>query len=215
MKKLTTTSYILLGQLAAQPWSAYDLTKHLRRSNVSAFWPRAESHIYDEVKNLVAHKLATVKDEATGSRQRSVYSIAPKGRRALKKWVAVPGNGRLMQWEQMVKISYADYGSKDQLIAQLADMRKAILSRPQAWVALMEDDPTVGKRFPHRTHIGVLSAELMLRETRMLLDWLEWVEREVANWLHTRQSAESDITLENTFTQVKEAMKQLVEKFGE
>ena len=59
MKKLTTTSHAILSLLALREWSAYELTQQMHR-NVGLYWPRAERGIYDEVKNLVDHGLASV-----------------------------------------------------------------------------------------------------------------------------------------------------------
>lgn len=194
VKKLSTTSYVLLGQMAAKSWSAYDLTKHMRRSSLQYFWPRAESHIYDEVKNLVAHGLATVKSEATGKRARAVYSINAKGRRALKKWVAEPGAARVNEWEQLVKIFYSDYGSKEQLIAHLSDIRSNVLSGLRESMALIDADPPLGMTFPHRTHIGVLTSELLMREVETILEWTDWVEAEIADWPDTKHSPQNERT---------------------
>ena len=63
MKKLTPTSYALLGLLARKPWSAYELNAHMQYSVLNAFWPRAASGVYSEPKKLVANKLATASEE--------------------------------------------------------------------------------------------------------------------------------------------------------
>ena len=42
---LTATSYAILGHLAMQPWTMYDLAAQMRR-NVHYFFPRAESQVY-------------------------------------------------------------------------------------------------------------------------------------------------------------------------
>ena len=55
--RLTTTSYALLGWLSVRPSSTYELATQMR-ANLSLFWPRAESRLYAEAKNLVAHGLA-------------------------------------------------------------------------------------------------------------------------------------------------------------
>ncbi|MBQ0719534.1 MAG: PadR family transcriptional regulator [Gammaproteobacteria bacterium] len=213
MKKLTSTSYVLLGQLAAQSWSAYDLTKHLKRSNLRDFWPRAESHIYDEIKNLVAHDFSTVEDKAIGKRQRSVYSITRKGRSALKKWVAEPARGRIVEWEQLIKISYADYGSKDDLLQQISDIRKDIISRVQGDVDLLDATPALGKTFPHRLHIGTLNSALIIPQLEAILDWTDWVEAEIASWPNTRQSVESDETISNHLPTTIASMKKIISRY--
>src|SRR4051794_33638678 len=44
---LTTTSHAILGLLAIQPWSTYELTRQMDRS-LGRFWPRAHSKLYEE-----------------------------------------------------------------------------------------------------------------------------------------------------------------------
>src|SRR6516162_6651932 len=72
--KLTTTSYLILGLLALRRWSTYELAQQMKRS-IHFYWPRAESHIYEEPKKLVAHGLAAASSEQTGRRPRTMYAI--------------------------------------------------------------------------------------------------------------------------------------------
>lgn len=65
MRRLTTTSYAILGLLAVRPRSAYGLVEQMKRSNIRLLWPRAESKLYEEPKNLVAHRLARVREVRT------------------------------------------------------------------------------------------------------------------------------------------------------
>ena len=68
--ELNTTSYAMLGMLAIRPWSTYELAKQIRR-NLRFFWPRAESGLYDEPKNLVEHGLALSERSLVGRRPRT------------------------------------------------------------------------------------------------------------------------------------------------
>ena len=83
MKELTTTSYALLGLLALKPWTTYELAQQMDRS-LRNFWPRAQSKLYEEPKNLVEHGLAASEKQQVGRRPRTVYSITPGGRDALR-----------------------------------------------------------------------------------------------------------------------------------
>ena len=83
---LTTTSFAILGLLAVQPWSTYELTRQMDRS-LGRFWPRAHSKLYEEPKKLVAQGLAEATSGAQGRRPRTVYTITADGRRALKRYV--------------------------------------------------------------------------------------------------------------------------------
>src|ERR1043165_5639122 len=90
--ELTTTSYAILGLLAIKPWTTYELAQQMGRA-LGQFWPRAESMLYEEPKKLVAHGLVRASAESVGKRPRTVYTITPKGRRALRAWVPEPGTG--------------------------------------------------------------------------------------------------------------------------
>ncbi len=213
MKKLTATSYVLLGQLAIQPWSAYALTKHFQRSIIRYFWPRAESHIYDEIKNLAAHGLTTVEDELKGKRQRSVYSITPQGRQALSSWVSEPGNSRLLEWEQLAKVSYADYGTKAQMVEHINAVRGDALERVRHMLTLICDtDPPAGRVFPHRSHIGVLTGDLVFRELEMIISWADGVEAEIANWPDSQYSEAGEQTYQSIIVSIEKRARALLEK---
>src|SRR6266852_6548284 len=114
--KLTTTSHLILGLLALQRWSTYELAQQMQRS-IHYYWPRAESHIYEEPKKLVAHGLATATREYAGRRPRTVYAITDKGRKALQAWLAEPGKGPLVEFEGLVKVLFAEQAGKDELLA--------------------------------------------------------------------------------------------------
>src|SRR3954451_12144706 len=101
--QLTTTSYAILRLLAVRPWSTYELAQQMRVA-LGQFWPRAESKLYEEPKKLVAHGLAKAAQESVGKRRRTVYSITPKGRKALAKWIPEPGAGPSVEFEALVKV---------------------------------------------------------------------------------------------------------------
>ena len=46
-RPLSTTTYAILGLLAVQPWSTYELTRQMDRS-LGRMWPRAQRKLYEE-----------------------------------------------------------------------------------------------------------------------------------------------------------------------
>src|SRR4051794_3488113 len=118
MKKLTSTSYAVLGLIAVRPSTAYELARLVSRS-LEYVWPRAEGRIYDEPKLLVEHGLAKGTPELTGKRPRTVYSITAKGRRALTVWLSDPGAGLQLEYEALLKVVFAEHSTKEQLQANL------------------------------------------------------------------------------------------------
>lgn len=128
MKKLTPTSYALLGLLARRPWSAYELNVNMQTSVMGAFWPRAASHVYSEPKKLVALKLATAKKEQLNGRDRTVYKITAAGLKALQGWLASPTESYVtLSFEAMLKFLYAASGDKKTLAANLDDIEQSTL----------------------------------------------------------------------------------------
>src|SRR5262245_61619004 len=97
--------------LAVRPWSAYELTKQMRRS-LAYCWPKAESVLYDEPKRLVSLGLASARDESTGAaRTRAVYSITKAGRTALREWLGTTPAPPRFELEPLLRLLYADHGS--------------------------------------------------------------------------------------------------------
>lgn len=129
MKKLTPTSYALLGLLARGPWSAYELNFYMQSSVLNAFWPRAASHVYSEPKKLVELKLATARAEERNGRQRTVYKITAAGHKALESWLGSSTESYVtMSFEAMLKFLYAASGDRQSLEANLNAIEESALS---------------------------------------------------------------------------------------
>ena len=119
---MTTTSYAILGLLAVKPWTTHELVQQVDRS-MRRIWPRAQSKLYEEPKKLVAHGYARATDDSVGRRRRTRYTITAKGRRALAAWLQEPGDGPILEFEQLLKISFADSGSKADIVTNLEATR--------------------------------------------------------------------------------------------
>lgn len=114
LPKLSPTSYALLGLLAREPASAYDLNTVMQTSLIRVFWPRAESHVYSEPKKLLAHGLVSETREKSGGRSRTVYTITAAGRLALADWLRQEDSAEhRSQAEFMLKLILADAGTPE------------------------------------------------------------------------------------------------------
>jgi len=187
MRPLTTTSYAVLGLLAVRPRSAYDLVRQIKRSNVRLIWPRAESKLYEEPKTLVAHGLASAAVARTGARRRSVYRITPRGRHALRQWLDEPGAALLLEFESMVKVVYGDFGTKEQLLANIRRIRDGTVERASASLPLVQELAEVGPCFPERAHVIAVADRFLVEILQTTLRWAEWAEHVVGEWSGTRQ----------------------------
>lgn len=128
-KKLTTTSYAVLAQVAVRPWSTYELAQQ-RVRYFRYVWPRAESAIYREAKRLSQMGLIDGRKEYTGRRARTVYSINEDGKQVLREWLSTPVSPFSMNFEAILRIFVAPLGTKDDLIGTLqqvlADAREML-----------------------------------------------------------------------------------------
>jgi DNA-binding PadR family transcriptional regulator len=121
-RRLTTTSYMLLAQLSLRPWSTYDLIQQ-RVRYFRYVWPRAESAIYREVKQLAGDGLVDGHRERTGRRGRTVYSINEKGLETLRAWLDTPVSPFAMEFEAMIRLLVAPLASTEQIVGALEQVR--------------------------------------------------------------------------------------------
>jgi DNA-binding PadR family transcriptional regulator len=180
-RELTTTSYAILGLLAVQPWSTYELAKQMRR-NLHYLWPRAESNVYAEPKRLAAAGLAKARSEPTGLRRRTVYSITPKGQRLLSRWLAEPAAPARLESESLVKVAFAPSGSKLDLVNTLRRFRAEVEDKQRELRAIFEEYLRGDDPFPERVHVNVVSYRLLWEYTRTEARWADWALGEVERW---------------------------------
>lgn len=191
--RLTTTSYAVLCLLGLRPWSTYELAQQMDRS-LGRIWPRATSKLYEEPKKLVEHRLARARTERVGKRERTVYTITATGRRALAAWMSVPGAGPVLEFEALLKVGFAEYGSKPDALANLAATR--------AWAVERNADSAAAARaylagegpFQDRAARNLLTGAFLTEFYRMVAEWADWATTIVAEWPDDPAEADLDRT---------------------
>lgn len=191
---LTTTSYAILGLLAVKPWSTYELTQQMERS-LGHMWPRAASKLYEEPKKLVDHGLARATEDRVGRRPRTVYSITAKGRGALAEWLHEPGDGPMLEWEQLVKVFFSDNGTKADALATLDAARQWAQARSAQTAAVGHHYLDEGGPFPERSAQTNLSVRFLIDFYALVADWSRWAHAIVANWPDDPRQAVADEAL--------------------
>ena len=178
---LTTTSYAILGLLAVKPWSTYELTRQMDRS-LGRLWPRAQSKLYEEPKKLVDRGLAEATTESVGRRPRTTYSITPSGRRALAAWLHEPGDGPVIECEQLLKIFFAEHGTKADALSTLAAARAWAAERNEANLAAARAYLAGEGPFQHRLAQHMLVGAFLTDFYAMVARWAEWATTTVERW---------------------------------
>ncbi|MGD0375188.1 MAG: PadR family transcriptional regulator [Streptosporangiaceae bacterium] len=181
MKEPTSTSYAVLGLLAAGPQTAYELARQVARG-LRFVWPRAEGRIYDEPRLLADHGLALARQEYTGRRPRTVYSITPKGRRALRRWVAEPGAGPALEYETLLKVAFAGCATKADLLGHLHAIGGHAAARLATGRARADEYANARVPLPEHLAVNGLMWNFLWQFYSAVEDWAAWAAAEVSRW---------------------------------
>lgn len=170
-RRLSSTSYLVLGLIALRgPSASYDLKRAVGRS-VGYFWPFPHTQLYDEPRRLVEAGLLTTTSDDHGRRRRT-YSLAPRGLEVLREWLN-DSDARVFQVrdEGELKLFFselADDGAVEKLAAEQARFHEARLTELQAMLERYAGIDDLAKR--------LVPLLLGLRVERTYLDFWREVE---------------------------------------
>lgn len=179
--RLTTTTYGVLGLLAVRPHSTYELTKAMDRS-VGRVWPRAQSKLFEEPRKLVAHGYATAREESVGRRPRTLYAITRTGRRALAAWLAEPGEGPRLEFEGLVKLIFAEFGTREDALASVARARAWAVEMNAGNIEAAEKFAARDGRFEERRAVTLLLGAFLTDFYALVASWADWAAEEMSGW---------------------------------
>jgi DNA-binding PadR family transcriptional regulator len=113
---------VLLGVLAIEPMSGYDLGLTIRQS-VGHFWNESYGQIYPNLKKLASAGFVSRKTERQkGKPDRHICSITEEGRERLKKWLAVPPQPEIPRNELLLKLFFGPEVPTEVLIGYVERM---------------------------------------------------------------------------------------------
>jgi DNA-binding PadR family transcriptional regulator len=210
---LTTTSYAILGLLAVKPWTTHELVQQVDRS-LRRIWPRATSKLYEEPKKLVAHGFARATDDSVGRRPRTRYTITAKGRRALAAWLSEPGDGPILECEQLVKIHFADSGTKADIVANLEATRAWVLEQNEENLATARAYQQGRSAFPERAALNQLPGRFLTDFYVMVARWVQWASEMVDDWPDDVTQAPFDTTAAEEGVRLAESIPALLAPRG-
>lgn len=165
--------YALIGLLAGEPASGYELTKRFAES-MAHVWPAGHGQIYPELARLVTDGL--IAQTETGPRGRRTYAATPQGVSALRTWL---------------QSTEPDYGCRSD-----ADLRTFFLWAVSASEAADHLDRDVREYTRRRAELQALAAtvnwdadihtrmlrltlEKGLRHYAAQIDWAQWAAAEI------------------------------------
>jgi DNA-binding PadR family transcriptional regulator len=203
LEGLSTNSYAVLGMLALRSWTPYELTQQFLRS-LTWCWPVSERALYGEPEKLVAAGLAKVRTAGTGTRSRREYSITPAGRKALREWLGTPTSAPKVFNEPLLRVLYADQGSKADFLQALQSLRESLVPQFDEGLLRTQEYLEGAGPFPERAHLVAIFADLGQRLTSAMDDWAADTIREVSTWDDTKDLGMTP-SAERTFKRVAKA----------
>jgi DNA-binding PadR family transcriptional regulator len=152
------------------------------RRNLRFFWPRVESRLYAEPKNLVEHGLARAEQTFVGRRARTTYAITDAGRQALAEWLAKPSREPSLWFEALVRVFFAGSGTREDLINALRSI-PAFADEIQTAGTFVASQYLEGTYpFPERAHLSGLVFDFLWHYADHLRSWAERSLEEVDGW---------------------------------
>ena len=118
--KPSAVTWAILGLLAMEPRSGYDLKRSIDRT-IRHFWAASYGQIYPELKRLEEAGWIAVRDG--GSRARRVYRATPAGRAALVDWLHGEETRIELRDESLLRLFFADTLPADEALGLLRARR--------------------------------------------------------------------------------------------
>lgn len=122
---LNPFSYVVLALVGRGGAGPHDIVDMMRRGG-RLHWAAAPSKIYAEPKRLAGLGYLSAEKAPGQTRERTVYSLTPRGEDALRAWVAEPTGFPRIQSEAIVRLLAGGIGDDAALRASLSAMRSDI-----------------------------------------------------------------------------------------
>ncbi len=104
------------------------------------------------------------------------------GRRALAEWLGEPGAGPVLECEALVKIAYADQGTRDGLLANLAALIDDVTAKLSFGEMIAASYLEGRGPFPDRLPVSGLMWRFLWEYHLTVLRWARWARDQVQAW---------------------------------
>jgi len=171
MEQPMSLRYALLGLLAEEPASGYELTGKFERALQRYAWHAQHSQIYPELSRLAADGLIAVVDE--GARGRRTYAITDGGRAELRRWMLDPPAVFVVRNEFVLRLfllSTLDIDDARAVLRPLAEESARELDALREAIDKADVSTPPGADLP----FGRLVAEYGLRSFQTMHEWAVW-----------------------------------------
>jgi PadR family transcriptional regulator, regulatory protein AphA len=143
MARPNPTEFAILGLLAEEPRSGYDIKKEVEE-RLSHFWSESYGHVYPMLHRLHERELVVKEvEKQEGKPDRNVYHITEEGRKALEAWFAEPPPPIRPRNEFLLRLFFGRHSRPEYLLRDIrrhGDGVKGALARLRAVKARIESE---------------------------------------------------------------------------
>jgi PadR family transcriptional regulator AphA len=165
--------HAVLGMLADEPGSGYDLLRRFERAMASV-WPATQSQLYGELGKLEAAGMIHV--HAEGPRGRKEYEITEAGLDELRHWLIDVDPGGPPRSAGLLRVYFLGSVSPVQARGYVASMGESARAREER---LDELEGSIDWGDDNQSVYGRLVLEWGKRFSAMQREWAEWAVKQV------------------------------------
>jgi PadR family transcriptional regulator AphA len=165
--------HAVLGMLADEPGSGYDLLRRFERAMASV-WPATQSQLYGELGKLEAAGMIHVLAE--GPRGRKEYEITEAGLDELRHWLIDVDPGGPPRSAGLLRVYFLGSVSPAQARGYVASMGESARAREER---LHDLEDSIDWGDDNQSVYGRLVLEWGKRFSAMQREWAEWAVKQV------------------------------------
>jgi DNA-binding PadR family transcriptional regulator len=172
--ELSLFSYEILGLVGRGGASAHDLRQMARHGRILDW--AGESQYYTEPKRLGQLGYLEARTEPGKTRPRTVYTLTPKARRALRDYAHTPVHFQPVKNELLLRLLICDLVGETPTRESAGAIREDIADL----MARLEETERRTRLFPHKRKYQLLVIGFLRRLLDLHLDLVDEIERELA-----------------------------------
>ena len=178
MARLNKSRFPILGMLANEPMSGYDIKKHMEKS-LSNFWRISYGQIYPMLRELEGEGLAVRSVESQeGKPDRHRYTITERGREVLRDWLAEPAEPHQSRNETLLKLFFCANVPAAESIEHVKRMRAHHSQANETYRQKLEMLEQVYKDNPHMPYWR-LTLNCGVRVSQAFTEWCDFAIAEL------------------------------------
>lgn len=167
MARTNTTKYALLGMLAFESATGYDIKKAMQETT-NHFWSESDGAIYPILKELLDDGLVscTIENEESG-RPRKVYSITTDGRSELEEWLELEPSIYRGRNELLLKVFFGEHTNPQSIIRHIEKFQTHVKEQLNLYEKFQKNSSTKKTDKKNIYHLLALKAGILALKSKI------------------------------------------------